>query len=94
MNGWKRTQFTDCGPDPTCSVTWAHKESGIVIMEFQGIYSTDKKGVKSNHKNSMIEFLGKELHQLLESQWEFQQDVLEQELAEAGYPDHAIYGGE
>jgi hypothetical protein len=83
MNGWKRTEFTDRGPDPTCSVTWAHKEAGIKITEFQGIYQTDKRGLDMDFP--LVEFLGAELHKILELRYDCQQDLNEQARADAEY---------
>lgn len=88
MNGWKRTQFTDRGPDPTRSVTWAHKAAGVEIIEFQGVYQTTPSFGQTT------DFLGEELHKILEEKHAFQEEMREEARAQAGYPDDEIYGGE
>ena len=94
MNGWRRFARKVGLSDPTYVVTWEHKDGMISIMEFQGIYSTTEftQGPVIDRMNQLGQFLGKELHQALEQEFEAKQEEFWASQAKAGYPDSEIYG--
>jgi hypothetical protein len=85
MNSWVRKSFVTKGADPTEIVEWSFtSEDGttLTIQEFQNVYSC----TNSNAIEQVLdEEASRKVHQLLEADWQKDQEYQESLHCEHGY---------